>query len=205
MELTLEVRVILFAILAAFIVLALYYELRVLSGKRDERRDARASHEELYNFVATAEAIANALSNQGYAVVEAETLAMRAMMAFEARDPVKARSLATQARCMLSEARSHGPVRPVKDEEEEESEPFGPLESICDERESRPLPNDNSLPSHFLITQVRNALESWEGDRSEVQELLKQAEAAAADGDCDLALSLANKARCMVCDDILAL
>ena len=186
-----ELRLLAFALLATVIVIGLYYELKVADKKKEARREARAAREELYNLVVTTEAIADSLRHQGVNVGEAETLAQRARLAYESRDSVKARALAAQARRLMADARA-APA-PVEDADELD---FG-SDTEAEPWEVKELPDDNSLPSRFLIDCARSDLEAWEGGSKEpVQFLLEQAENAALDGDYDRALALANKARC---------
>ena len=118
-------------------------------------------------------------------------MAQRAHMAYDSRDSVKARALATQARRLMADAR--GPPAPKEDVEDLDFE----IDADADPWESKELPDDNSLSSRFLIQCARSDLKAWSGDdKQPLESLLDEAESAALDGDYDKALSLANKARC---------
>ncbi|MGE4274861.1 MAG: hypothetical protein AB7E27_02210 [Candidatus Methanomethylophilaceae archaeon] len=191
MELSLEVRLLAFAALAAAMVLAVYFELKVVDKRKESRLEARKARDELYNLVVTTEAIAESLCHQGLEVGEAETLSHRAHLAYDARDIVKARTLAMQARRLMVDART-----PEKKAEEDEDLDIQ-LQDNPPPWAQNDLPDDNSLPSRFMIECARSELESWDvEEKGPVSKLLEQAESAALDGDYDKALSLAHRARC---------
>lgn len=194
MEFSLEIRLLSFAVLAGLILVVLYYELKIVDRKKDARAEARLAREELYNLVVTTEAIADSLRNRGLDVQDADILAKRARMAYEARDAVKARALSMQARKLLSSARlpTSGPDVDL---------PFSvsstPLPDISEERNE--LPDDNSLPSSFMIQCARSGLQGYEGSgKDKIAALIGQAESESEAGNFDRALSLANKARCLM-------
>lgn len=182
-----------FAVMAGLIILVLYFELKVVDRKKDARAEARIAREELYNLVVTTEAIADSLRNRGLDVQEADTLAKRSRMAYEARDVVKARALCMQARKLLSEARMpNGP-----EEDLPFSLPSTPSSILVEEKNE--LPDDNSLPSSFMIGCARSDLQRYEGPGKEkIDALISQAESELEASNFDRALSLANKARCLM-------
>ena len=194
MEFSLGIRFLGFAVLAGLILVVLYFELKVVDRKKEARAEARAADEELYNLLVTSEAIADSLQNRGLDVNEAEILVKRARMAYEGRDMVKTRALCMQARKLMLGARIpfSGP---------EPELPFTISATPASEvtEENNELPDDNSLPSAFMIGCARSDLQGYEGPgKVKIGALLERAESEAEAGNFDRALSLANKARCFM-------
>ncbi len=180
MELSLELRALLFVLFWIAILTVLYLQLKYFRVRSEERIDAKLEREELYNSMVTARAVCGSLRNQGYDVDAAEADVERALMAYERRDHGGAAELLSMARTRMMEARQGA-----------EEDPFPAARSAgpVGQGPPRPKTSETEIQARFLIARTR----SYEPDE-EAAALLDDAEQALAAGEEERGLSLAFQA-----------
>ncbi len=180
MDLSLEIRALLFILFWIVILTVLYLQLKYFRDRSDERIDAKLEREDLYNSMMTARAVCGSLRNQGYDVDEAETDVQRAIVAYEKRDHGGAAELMSKARERMMAAR-----------QSVEEEPFPVTRPVgsSDHEILRPKVSETAIQARFLIGRTRSS-----NTDDEVEALLSEAELALDAGEGQRGLSLAHRA-----------
>ncbi|HIJ00201.1 MAG TPA: hypothetical protein HA366_01560 [Candidatus Methanomethylophilaceae archaeon] len=186
MYLSLETRAALFIVFATSVVLILYLQLKYFRNWGSKRIDAKLERDDLYNSIVTIKAVTQSLLSRGCDIGKAEELADMAVIAFDRRDNILARELLDRAKNEINNS--------SKDMEEN---PFRVGKVASDPGLPRPNESEISIQTRFLISRALSI-----SDDENILSMSKQAQTALANGEEEMALSLAY--RCNKSAEILA-
>jgi tetratricopeptide (TPR) repeat protein len=106
MDLPEEERIILLAVLAVFMILVIYFEMRVMRGKSKDARKMSVRKDEAFNSILTCRSVINVLERQGSDVSEARALVDKAKSHMQRGEHEIAIDLCEKARNELTKVRS---------------------------------------------------------------------------------------------------
>jgi tetratricopeptide (TPR) repeat protein len=210
LALTDEEKLAYLAILAVFMILVVYFELRIMRGKAKSARKADLRKDEAYNAILTCRSVINVLERQGSSVYEARALVDRAKSHMQRGEHEIAIELCEKAREDLTRVRSPTPpadgsrrVRVQKDSVESVAEDIvssraRPAEDSYQGARLEVQSGPNYLVAKFEMNTAREEVEAAKRsgrDISVASDMLKTAQAEFDSGNYSKALSLAVKAK----------